>query len=147
MDVLIVVQGGKVNVGKIRNRNLKNIIMNITGLRKTHRVDFNPRPVVHGCAGCAMAHPIFCRSVNPISTRGDRVCPPNTVDGKGSLSNNFSVIFPSFVHLLATKPMAKQSRASGTLSEGHWVEYRADFLLFFLQIFKIHQIFRQFYFS
>ena len=71
----------------------------------------------------------------------------NTVDGKGGLSNNFSVIFPSFVHLLATKPMAKQSRASGTLSEGHWVEYRADFLLFFLQIFKIHQIFRQFYFS
>ena len=34
------------------------------------------RPVVPGCAGCAMAHPIFRRSVNPISTRGDRVCPP-----------------------------------------------------------------------
>ena len=28
--------------------------------------------------------------------------PTITVDGKGSLSNNFSVIFPSFVHLLAT---------------------------------------------
>ena len=28
-----------------------------------------------------------------------------TVDGKGGLSNNFSVIFPSFVHLLATKPI------------------------------------------
>ena len=77
MDVLIVVQGGKVNVGKIRNRNLKNIIMNITGLRKTHRVDFNPRPVVPGCAGCAMAHPDFGRSVNPISTSGNRLCPPN----------------------------------------------------------------------
>ena len=50
-----------------------------------------------------------------------------TVDGKGSLSNNFSVIFPNFVHLLATKPMAKQSRTSGQLSGGHWVEYRAEF--------------------
>ena len=35
------------------------------------------RPVVPGCAGYAMAHPGFGRSVNPISTRGDRLCPPN----------------------------------------------------------------------
>ena len=35
------------------------------------------RPVVPECAGCAMAHPDFGRSVNPISTRGDRLCPPN----------------------------------------------------------------------
>ena len=35
------------------------------------------RPVVPGCAGCAMADPDFGRSVNPISTRGDRLCPPN----------------------------------------------------------------------
>ena len=28
------------------------------------------RPVVPGCAGCAMAHPDICRSVNPISTKG-----------------------------------------------------------------------------
>ena len=35
------------------------------------------RPVVPGCAGCAMAHPDFDRPVNPISTRGDRLCPPN----------------------------------------------------------------------
>ena len=28
------------------------------------------RPVVPGCAGCAMAHPDFERSDNPISTRG-----------------------------------------------------------------------------
>ena len=35
------------------------------------------RPVVPGFAGCAMAHPDFARSVNPISTRGDRLCPPN----------------------------------------------------------------------
>ena len=38
---------------------------------------FYYRPVVPGCAGCAMAHPDFGRSVNPISTRGDRLCPPN----------------------------------------------------------------------
>ena len=30
-----------------------------------------------GCTGCAMAHPNFGRSVNPISTRGDRLCPLN----------------------------------------------------------------------
>ena len=35
------------------------------------------RPVVPGCAGCAMAHPDFSRSINPISTWGDRLCPPN----------------------------------------------------------------------
>ena len=35
------------------------------------------RPVVPECAGCAMAHPDFCRSVNLISTRGDRLCPPH----------------------------------------------------------------------
>ena len=35
------------------------------------------RPVVPGCAGCAIAHPIFGWSVNPISTRGDRLYPPN----------------------------------------------------------------------
>ena len=35
------------------------------------------RPVVPGCAGCAMAHPDFGRSVNPISIRGDRLCPSN----------------------------------------------------------------------
>ena len=35
------------------------------------------RPVVPGCAGCAMAHTDFGRSVNPISTKGDRLCPPN----------------------------------------------------------------------
>ena len=34
-------------------------------------------PVVPGCAGCAMAHPDFGRSINPISTRRDKLCPPN----------------------------------------------------------------------
>ena len=57
--------------------------------------------------------------------------PHNTVDGKGGLSNNVLVIFPSFVHILATKPMSKQSRALGQVSGGHWVEFRAEFWLFF----------------
>ena len=35
------------------------------------------RGVVPGGAGGAMAPPDFGRSVNPISTRGDRLCPPN----------------------------------------------------------------------
>ena len=55
--------------------------------------------------------------------------PTNTVDGKGGLSNNFSVIFLSFVHLLATKPMVKWSLASALASrqEVHiWVENRAE---------------------
>ena len=60
-------------------------------LRKTRALDEGPltlrkgcenaisysRPVVPGCARCAMAHPDFGRSVNPISTRGDRLYPPN----------------------------------------------------------------------
>ena len=37
----------------------------------------NLRPVVPGCAGCAMAHPDFGRLFNTISTRGDRLCPHN----------------------------------------------------------------------
>ena len=49
------------------------------------------------------------------------------MDGKGGLSNNVLVIFPSFVHILATKPMSKQSRALGQVSGGHWVEFRAEF--------------------
>ena len=35
------------------------------------------RPVVPGGAGGAMAPPNFGRSVNPISTKGGRLCPPN----------------------------------------------------------------------
>ena len=37
----------------------------------------NRRPVVPGGAGGAMAHLHFGRSVNPISTKGCRLCPPN----------------------------------------------------------------------
>ena len=40
-----------------------------------------------------------------------------------------------FLHLLATKPMAKQSRALGQVLGGHWVSTGQNFD-FFLQIFK-----------
>ena len=46
-------------------------------MKKLQKESGNVRPVVPGCAGCAMAHPDFGRSVNPISTRGDRLCPTN----------------------------------------------------------------------
>ena len=48
-----------------------------TGFGQINIRSIHGRPVVPGCAGCARAHPDFGRSVNPISTRGDRLCPPN----------------------------------------------------------------------
>ena len=42
------------------------------------------------------------------------------------LSNKVSLVFPSFVYFLATKPMAKWSKASGQSSRGLWVENRAE---------------------
>ena len=41
-------------------------------------------------------------------------------------------LFASFVHLLANKPMAKWSKASGQSSRGLWVKNRAEMWLFFL---------------
>ena len=41
------------------------------------------RPVVLGGAGGAMAPPDFGRSVNPISTKGGRLCPPNNTGTPG----------------------------------------------------------------
>ena len=58
------------------------------------------RPVVPGCAEGAMAHPDFSRSVKPISTRGDKSCPPNYYwytricrpsDGPDYLQNEWSL--------------------------------------------------------
>ena len=46
--------------------------------------------------------------------------------GQPHISNIFSPIFPSFVNLLSTKPMAKWSRTPGQLSGGHWVEHKAE---------------------
>ena len=42
------------------------------------------------------------------------------------LSIKFSLVFPSFVYLFATKPLVKQSKASGQSSGGVWVENRAE---------------------
>ena len=43
------------------------------------------RGVVPGGAGGAMATPDFGRSVNPILTRGDRLCPPQYYEPPGFL--------------------------------------------------------------
>ena len=48
------------------------------------------RPVVPGGAGGAMASPDFGKFVNPFSTRGDRLCPPNN-PGTHGFSALFSV--------------------------------------------------------
>ena len=55
---------------------LKIIIQNGKQLRREilgSQTRNNSRPVVPGYAGCAMAHPDFGRSVNPISTRGEQI--------------------------------------------------------------------------
>ena len=44
-----------------------------------------------------------------------------------NISNNFSPIFPSFVHLLSNKPMTKWSRAPGQFLGGQWVEHKDEF--------------------
>ena len=58
------------------------------------------------------------------------------------LSIKFSLIFPCFVYLLATKPMVKQSRASGQ-SSGLKTGLKSDF---FFHIFQICSIFQPFLF-
>ena len=50
---------------------------------KNQDVTLQNRPVVPGGAGGAMAPPDFGRSVNPISTEGDRLCPPNNTGTSG----------------------------------------------------------------
>ena len=46
-------------------------------------MEIHSRGVVPGDAGGAMAPPDFVRSVNPISIRGGRLCPPNNTDTPG----------------------------------------------------------------
>ena len=41
------------------------------------------RAVASGGAGGALAPPVFCKTVNPISTRGDRLCPPQYYEPPG----------------------------------------------------------------
>ena len=60
-------------------------------LVKSHHVY---RAVVPEYAGCAMAHPDFGRSVNLISTRGDKLCPPNYYWH----TRIFSPIYTSILH-------------------------------------------------
>ena len=52
-------------------------MVSVSTVRPSMNLEFLCRPVVPGCAGCAMAHPDFTRSINPISSRGERLCPPN----------------------------------------------------------------------
>ena len=63
--------------------------------------------MVPGVAGGAMAPSDFGRSVNPISTRGDRLCPPNYYwlprifrPSDGLVS--YTVVFSQFKKLLAS---------------------------------------------
>ena len=51
-----------INIVKLPNSALKPDKLHAT---------YTDRPFVPGCAGCAMAHPDFGRSVNPISTKVD----------------------------------------------------------------------------
>ena len=57
------------------------------------------------------------------------------------LSIKFSLVFPCFVYLLATKPMVKQSRASGQ-SSGLRTGLKSDF--FFFKFFRIVQFLSHF---
>ena len=60
------------------------------------------------------------------------------------LSIKFSLVFPSFVHFLVTKPV-KLSKASGQSSVSVWVENRAEIRFFlFFKFFKIAQFFSHF---
>ena len=49
----------------------------------TYSLHYIRRGVVPVGAGGAMAPPDFSRSVNPISTRGGRLCPPNNAGTPG----------------------------------------------------------------
>ena len=53
------------------------IEQNFSHFTKIRNMYTYTRGVVPGGAGGAMVPPEFGRSVNPISTRGDRLCPPN----------------------------------------------------------------------
>ena len=69
----------------------------------------------------------------------------NFIWANPKISNAFSHIFPSFVHLLSTKPMSR-SRAPGQFLGGQWGEYKAEFWLFFLSNFQNSSNFQTFYY-
>ena len=69
----------------------------------------------------------------------------NTVDGRGKISNNFLLIFPSFLCLLSTKLMAKWSRVPSQLSWGQKLSTKVNFDIFSSSQFsKNPQIFKYF---
>ena len=57
------------------------------------------RPVVPGGARVAMAPQYFGRSMNPISTRGSRLCPPNNSGTPG-----FSNLHTALIVVCKVKP-------------------------------------------
>ena len=61
----------KLDFWKTETEKIISLLQTMTGLKV---LGYNTRGVVPGCAGCAMAD--FGRSVNPFSTRGDKLCPP-----------------------------------------------------------------------
>ena len=66
--------------------------------------------IIHGCSSqCSKEHSGRFIWANP------------------KISNTFSPIFPSFVHLLSTKPMILWSIAPGQFLGGQWVEHKAEF--------------------
>ena len=65
-------------------------------LNETTRYFYICRPVVPGGAGGAMAPPDFVRSVNPISTKGARLCPPDNT-GTPQFSDLPTVLICTFI--------------------------------------------------
>ena len=61
----------------------ENLKFTIRNYKNRTRIEYKTRPVVPGGAGGAMAPPDFGRSVNPISTRWGRLCPPNNIGTPG----------------------------------------------------------------
>ena len=65
------------------------------------------RPVVPGGVGGTMAPPDLGKSVNPISTKGDRLCPPNNTGPQG---------FSDLPTALETSPRKSPTRMRKLLS-------------------------------
>ena len=90
---------------------------------------------------------IFTLSMSQVKTQqiqNYKVLPYHSgifVQDNPRLSNKISLIFSSFVHLLATKPMAKWSQASGQSARGLWGKNRAEICLFLSNLFNFSAIF------
>ena len=60
------------------------------------------RPVVPEGAGDVMVSPVFGRSVNPVSTKGDRLCPPNNTDTPQFSDLSTALVFTVLIYILST---------------------------------------------